>query len=68
MHPDKAWKIHSGYHRRSLAETAMSRFKTLFGERLSNRRFDTQTTQAYARLAAMNSMTQLGMPNTVAVC
>ena len=68
QHGDKAWKIHSGYHRRSLAETAMFRFKTLFGERLSNRRFDTQTTQAYARLAAMNIMTQLGMPDTVAVC
>ncbi len=68
QHGEEAWKIHSGYHRRSLAETAMFRFKTLFGERLSNRRFDTQTTQAYVRLAAMNIMTQLGMPDTVAVC
>ena len=65
QHGDKAWKVHSGYHRRSLAETAMSRLKTRFGERLSNRRFDTQTTQAYARLAAMNIMTRLGMPDTV---
>ena len=65
---DKAWKVHSGYHRRSLAETAMSRLKTRFGERLSHRRFDTQTTQAYARLAAMNIMTRLGMPDTVVAC
>ncbi len=43
-------------------------FEVPFGERLSNRRFDTQATQAYARLAAMNIMTQLGMPDTVAVC
>lgn len=42
----KAWKTHSGYHRRSLAETALFRLKTLFGERLSHRRFETQTTQA----------------------
>lgn len=41
QHGDKAWKIHSGYHRRSLAETALFRLKTRFGERLSNRRFDT---------------------------
>lgn len=68
QHGDKAWKVHSGYHRRSLAETALSRLKTRFGERLSNRRFDTQTTQAYARLAAMNIMTRLGMPDTVVAC
>jgi transposase len=68
QHGDKAWKVHSGYHRRSLAETTMSRLKTRFGERLSHRRFDTQTTQAYARLAAMNIMTRLGMPDTVVAC
>lgn len=28
----KEWKIKSGYHRRSLAETAMFRFKTIFGD------------------------------------
>ena len=27
----KRWKQESGYHRRSLAETAMFRFKTIFG-------------------------------------
>ena len=64
----KSWKIESGYHRRRLAETAMFRLKTLFGDPLRNRRFDTQTTQAHARLAAMNTMTQLGMPDTVVAC
>jgi hypothetical protein len=63
----KAWKQHSGYHRRSLAETAMFRLKTLFGGHLKNHRFDTQTTEAYARLAAINIMTRLGMPETVVV-
>jgi hypothetical protein len=67
QHGRKAWKSHSGYHRRSLAETAMSRLKILFGERLRHHRFETQTTEAYARLAAMNSMTRLGMPETVAI-
>ena len=64
----KAWKQQSGYHRRSLAETAMFRLKTLFGSGLHNHRFDTQTTQAYARLAALNTMTRLGMPETIRVC
>ena len=66
QHGRKAWQIHSGYHRRSLAEPAMSRLTILFGERLRQHRFETQTTEAYARLAAMNSMTRLGMPETVA--
>ncbi|WP_338140972.1 transposase [Candidatus Competibacter phosphatis] len=42
----KSWKIESGYHRRSLAETAMFRLKTRFDDPLRNRRFDTQTTSA----------------------
>lgn len=66
QHGRKTWKQHSGYHRRSLAEPAMFRLKTLFGGHLKNHRFDTQTTEAYARLAAMNTMTRLGMPETVA--
>lgn len=62
------WKQLSGYHRRSLAETAMFRLKRLFGGHLKNHRFDPQTTEAYARLAALNIMTRLGMPETVPVC
>jgi hypothetical protein len=68
QHRRKTWKQHGGYHRRSLAETAMFRLKTLFGGHLKNHRFETQTTEAYARLAAMNIMTRLGMPETVVVC
>jgi len=33
----KAWKESIGYHRRSLGETAMSRLKGAFGDRLKNR-------------------------------
>ena len=67
QHGRKAWKIHRGYHRRSLAETAMLRFPILFGERVRNHRFETQTTEDYVRMAAMNRMTRLGMPETVAI-
>jgi hypothetical protein len=59
-----AWKQAVGYHRRSLAETAMYRLKTLFGAGLKARRFGSQVAEVYARLAAMNTMTRLGMPES----
>ncbi len=63
----KAWKNSSGNHVRSLAETAMFRFKTIFGERLSARLLETQTTQARICCAALNRMTHLGMPDSYKV-
>jgi hypothetical protein len=61
-HGRTAWKHDSGYHGRSLAETAMFRIKTIFGDQLSARLLETQTTQALIRCAALNKMTHLGMP------
>ena len=61
------WKKQSGYHRRSLAETAMFRLKTLFGAQLQARRFDAQVAEAYIRCAALNIMTRLGMPDSYRV-
>lgn len=63
----KQWKEESGYHRRSLAETAMFRFKTIFGDHLSARRFETQSAQFEVRCRALNQMTHLGMPHSVKV-
>jgi len=60
----KAWKQESGYHIRSLAETTMFRFKTIFGDRLSARLLETQTAQTMIRCAALNRMTHLGMPDS----
>lgn len=62
-----AWKQAVGYHRRSLAENAMYRFKQLFGDRLASRRFETQVTEVHVRVAALNVMTYLGMPVSVPV-
>jgi hypothetical protein len=58
------WKKESGYHRRSLAETAMFRLKTLFGAQLQARSFDAQVAEAHVRCAALNTMTRLGMPDS----
>ena len=63
----KAWKEHSGYHRRSLSETAMFRFKTIFGNNLYSRDFKQQQTEAQIKTKALNKMTAQGMPISVKV-
>jgi hypothetical protein len=58
------WKRESGYHRRSLAETMMFRFKTIFGETCSRRTFENQAAELLLACAALNRMTHLGMPDS----
>lgn len=58
----KEWKIESGYHNRSLSETAMFRYKTLFGGNLYSRKFDTQSTENDVKIKILNIMTAQGMP------
>ncbi len=59
----KRW---SGYHRRSLAETAMSRLKRL-GERLVACDPARQVAEVQIRCAILNTLNRLGMPDTVAL-
>ncbi|AHF74181.1 transposase ISSoEn1, IS5 ssgr IS903 family [Candidatus Sodalis pierantonius str. SOPE] len=61
------WKKKVGYHRRSLAETAMFRFKTLLGGHLSLHDYDAQVGEAMAMVKALNRITLLGMPNSVRI-
>jgi hypothetical protein len=61
------WKKEAGYHRRSLAETAMMRLKTIFSDKLKAREWRRQVTELRVRCAAMNRMTSLGMPRSYAV-
>lgn len=56
------WKKLKGYHRRSLAETRMYRFKTIFGGNLRARKLIYQKAEVYIKATAMNKMTVLGMP------
>jgi hypothetical protein len=60
----RRWKEESGYHRRSLAETAFFRFKTSFGPTLQARAFPRQAAELFIRVAALNRMTHLGMPDS----
>ena len=61
------WKKEAGYHRRSLAETAMMRLKTIFSDKLKAREWRRQETELRVRCAALNRMTRLGMPQSYAV-
>jgi hypothetical protein len=63
----KKWKQETGYHRRSLAETAVFRFKIIFGNTLSTRTLSRQITEARVKAVALNRMTQLGMPDSYRV-
>jgi hypothetical protein len=60
----RRWKREAGYHRRSLAETTFFRSKTLFGPAVSSRHCPQQATELFIRVAALNRMTQLGMPDS----
>jgi hypothetical protein len=59
-----AWKEESGYHERSLAETAMFRIKTIFGDGVASRGSAQQATEAGIRCRALNIMTHQGMPKS----
>jgi hypothetical protein len=61
------WKKEAGYHRRSMAETAMMLIKTIFSDKLKAREWRRQETELRVRCAAMNKMTGLGMPQSDAV-
>jgi Transposase DDE domain len=63
----KRWKQDSHYHRRSIPETGMFRFKTTFGERLSARNFENQATEMFVKCVALNKMMQLCKPNSYPV-
>jgi len=58
----KLWKKLCGYHKRSLAESAMYRFKRIFGGEFRSRKLEYQRAELYAKSLTMNRITKLGMP------
>ena len=60
----KKWKRVSGYHRRSLAETAVYRFKQLMGRFVEARKWENEKVEVRLKAKALNRMTRLGMPQT----
>lgn len=60
----RRWKAQVGYHRRSLAETAVSRYKRGFGDRVTARTFAGQCTEVFLRGALLNRLLWLGHPDS----
>jgi hypothetical protein len=58
----EAWKNDTGYHRRSLSETAMYRMKSCFGDHLKNRLIPNQQTETRLRSKILNNFSHLGLP------
>jgi hypothetical protein len=56
------WKKEAGYHRRSLSETAMFRYKIIFGSQHYSRSLETQTQENKMKIKVLNQMTAHGMP------
>lgn len=63
----KQWKNETDYHTRSLAETAMFRFKTICGDKLISRSDANQNTETTIKINILNKITHLGMPNSYPV-
>ena len=60
----RRWRNSSGYMRRSLVETAISRFKMIIGRRLRSRTMASQRTESKIACRILNTMTELGMPDS----
>lgn len=58
------WKREANYHQRSLAETGVFRFKTIFTDKLQSRKQENQFQEMIIKCAALNRMTHLGMPES----
>lgn len=56
------WKKRSGYHKRSLAETAMFRLKCTFSSRLKSRITVNQVAEVNIRVSLLNLFTSYGLP------
>lgn len=58
----KKWKQKVKYHKRSLVEVTMFRYKTIIGEKINARKFENEKTEVRINCSILNTMTNLGMP------
>ena len=66
-HGRAKWKRESGYHRRSLSEAGMYRFKEIIGRVLRSRALARQRTEVRVGSKVLNTMLELGRPLSYAV-
>lgn len=62
-----AWQASTGYGRRSLVETAMSRYKSIIGNRLRARKLANQKAEAARACTVLNRMLSCARPKSVRV-
>ena len=63
----RAWHTSSGYSKRSLVENTMYRYKTIIGRSMRSRTFAGQRVDVQLASQILNTMTQLGMPDSYRV-
>jgi hypothetical protein len=63
----RRWKQESGYHRRSIAETGVCRYKRIIGPQLWARRLERQQTEVKIGCSILNRMAWLGRPDSYKV-
>jgi len=63
-HGRKRWKQLARYHRRSMAETSMFRFKTILSPQAFSRILNNQIAELKIKAKALNKMTHLAMPDS----
>jgi len=61
----KEWYANSGYSRRSLVENAVFRYKTILGQRMRSRSLGSQRAEVRLACKILNTMTSLGMPDSI---
>ena len=66
-HGRMGWQKRSGYNRRALVETAISRFKQVIGNALRSRTDQRRATEVAIAVHALNRMLELGRPKSVRI-
>lgn len=66
-HGRAKWKREIEYHRRSLAETAIYRFKRIFTDKLQSRSKENEFQEMKIKCVILNRMTHLGKPESYKV-
>ena len=62
-----AWKVQSGYHQRSKAETGMFRYKTIIAASLSAKKIENQQTEIKIGCKILNTILQMNKPISIKV-
>ena len=63
----RRWRLEAGQHQQARAENTFYRTKKRFGARLSTRNEEAQRNEVLTACNILNKMTELGMPNSVAL-